>query len=1217
MIAARVPQHRAALEDLIRHETGLELTFSELTVRWGWYGPEAVFHHVTLAETGAPTLLRASELVVSLDLWRSARSGHPEAGRIRLIAPDIQLPAGGARTPPATAAGATAAPLRAGPGLRLLARWRGGRIDVEGGTLRWTLPGNPHPLTFNIGHADLRRLGREWSGDARLLLPDSLGASAHVALRAQGDFAVAGDLQGTLTLEGERLSFAGWRGLGLYPDIERGLPEAGTGNVSAVLALAAGTVTDVHGDVHAQSLEWPALAEGEQTLKLARLRGAWTLARTSGEWRFSAPALDLGAAVPASATLSLDEAGDATRGTLRRMPLALLAGFAHWYAPQLPLADVALAGEVREFNFDWSGARPAGSRLKTSAQLADVRLGAPAHEAELSGLSVQLMGEDARVTLDLQGHAARLVLAREQEPFTLTGLELAARVLVAADDGGYRVTSDDVQIRRGDTRLAVSGAFGASAPGAAPQIDAHLGLRGADVTLLDSLLGPDGRLALGASATRLTAGRLASADFELHGAPQLLLHGRPSEAQLRGTLELRDATLAASDSFPEVQNLSARVDWRGARLHAQIASAASTGFQLQGASADWDAHGEHPVHLQGRLSGRAEEALDWLRAHPQLTEYAPGVADVDLRGDTLLDVDALVPPAQQQNAQPQVRVTAVLEGVQLVALAGLPPIEALRGTLALANGRLQHSLLSGRWLGGPVAIGVGERREHDERALAISARGLLDVRQALLAAGRNPEETPLAGSAEWSALVSLLPRTGTAPLRWRVRADTNLVGVASRLPEPLAKAANAPLPLHVELSGEGDAGELHASLAERLQAIGALTRTADAWRIERGAVRLAGAAPSLPENAVLTLEGRVGRLDLPAYLTLWREASRDATLPALEGRISASELVLNGRSYPEVTLEAHSSAQGAELVLASSALTAGFRWPTRADDAGAASAHLPRLDGEHLADLTEAVRFAAPLGSPLELQVDELRWQDRPLGRLSAVLSWQGTRLNATEVRLEGGNEELRGALDCQRDLCRAHFALDSRDAARTLALYGVRAELDAPRAQLSGDLEWSPQAPLASLGGSLHMQLEEGSTRLAAAQGSAPPLALLIVPALLQAAQLREERPEELHFTRLAADFDVRDGNAATQNLHFDGDAEILVRGHVGLAAGDYDVQAFVLHGGERLPSALRRLNPTPKMAALWLSLREWLSGAGGERPTAALRLRGTWDDPIVEAAE
>ena len=1047
MIAARVPQHRAALEDLIRHETGLEVTFSELSVRWGWYGPEAVFHHVTLAEAGAPTLLRASELIVSLDLWRSARSGHPEAGRIRLIAPDIQLTAGGARPPPATAA---AAPLRAGSALRLLARWRGGRIDIEGGTLRWTLAGNAHPLTFNIGHADLRRLGRDWSADAGLLLPDSLGASAHVALRAQGDFAVAGDLQGTLTLEGERLTFAGWRGLGLYPDIERGLPEAGTGNVSAVLTLAAGTVTGVQGSVHAQSLEWPALAEGAQTLKLARLRGAWTLTRTSGEWRLSAPALDLAAATPASATLSVDEADGAARGTLRQMPLALLAGFVHWYAPQLPLADVALAGDVREFNFDWSAARPAGSRLKTSALLADVQVGAPAHDVELSGLSVQLMGEDARLTLDLQGHGARLALARAEEPFTLGELELAARVLVAADAGGYRVTSDDVQVRRGDMRVAASGAFGASAPGASPEIDAHLAVRGADVALLDSLLGPDGRLALGASATHLTAGRLASADFELHGAPQLLLHGRPSEAQLRGTLEVRDATLAASDSFPEVQNLSARIDWRGARLHAQITSAASTGFELQGASADWDAHGEHAVHLQGRLSGRAEQALEWLRAHPQLGDYASGVAGVDLRGDTLLDVDALVPPARQQDAQPKVRVTAVLEGVELVALAGLPPIEALRGTLALANGRLQHSLLSGRWLGGPVAIGVGERREHEERVLAISGRGLLDVREALLAAGRNPEEAPLAGSAEWSALVSLLPRTGTAPLRWRVRADSSLVGVASRLPEPLAKTANAPLPLHVELSGEGDAGELHASIAERLQVIGALTRTADAWRIERGAVRLAGAAPSLPEKAVLTLEGRVGRLDLPAYLALWHEASRDATLPALEGRISAAELVLNGRSYPEVTLEANTSAQGGELVLESGALTGTFHWPTRADDARAASAHLPRLDGEHLADLAEAVRFAAPLGSALELEVDELRWQDRPLGRLSAALAWQGTLVKASQVRLEGGNEDLSGALDCQRELCRAHFTLDSHDAARTLArLRSARRARRAPGAGL------------------------------------------------------------------------------------------------------------------------------------------------------------------------
>ncbi len=36
---ARVPQHRAALERLVRAQTGLDVRFSELGLRWGWYGP--------------------------------------------------------------------------------------------------------------------------------------------------------------------------------------------------------------------------------------------------------------------------------------------------------------------------------------------------------------------------------------------------------------------------------------------------------------------------------------------------------------------------------------------------------------------------------------------------------------------------------------------------------------------------------------------------------------------------------------------------------------------------------------------------------------------------------------------------------------------------------------------------------------------------------------------------------------------------------------------------------------------------------------------------------------------------------------------------------------------------------------------------------------------------------------------------------------------------
>ncbi|MBV8806865.1 MAG: hypothetical protein JO042_17530, partial [Sinobacteraceae bacterium] len=98
------------------------------------------------------------------------------------------------------------------------------------------------------------------------------------------------------------------------------------------------------------------------------------------------------------------------------------------------------------------------------------------------------------------------------------------------------------------------------------------------------------------------------------------------------------------------------------------------------------------------------------------------------------------------------------------------------------------------------------------------------------------------------------------------------------------------------------------------------------------------------------------------------------------------------------------------------------------------------------------------------------------------------------------------------------------------------------------------------------------------------------------------------------AADFEVLNGQANTANLHFDGDAEILMRGRTGLVSRDYDQQVWVLRGEERLPAAVRRFGATPRVAAAWLSLRDLFAGGGAQdHSRAVLRLQGTWDDPIV----
>ena len=516
-------------------------------------------------------------------------------------------------------------------------------------------------------------------------------------------------------------------------------------------------------------------------------------------------------------------------------------------------------------------------------------------------------------------------------------------------------------------------------------------------------------------------------------------------------------------------------------------------------------------------------------------------------------------------------------------------------------------------------MSVAERRDSGATALTIAGRGLAETRQALLAAGAS-DDAMLEGHAEWTALLTLLPGSEGSGLRWRVRADSNLIGVASRLPEPFAKSESVPLPLRVELQAGADTGQLRLALGERLRATVALHRSGELWRIERGAVHLASTAPSLPEEPVLTLEGRMSRLDLPALLVLWRQAARDAALPALRARLSAAQLAVGARTYDEVSVTAEAAPGGGTLELESEGLAGSASWPATVDDSHPALVHLSRLDAPQLGDGARSAGLAAALGPAARLSIDDLEWQGRSLGSLAAQLTFRSDGFDVGEARLAGENEDSHGSLHCQDGgACRAEFGLDSRDAAATLAAFGFRPELAASRARLTGELEW-PQAAspsLATLAGSLHMRLERGVTRTAAAAEGGVPLALLTVPALTAGmrAENRDGVLPALGFSRLTADFELRDGQA-TVDLHFDGDAEILVRGRTGLLAHDYDEQAWILRGEQRLPAAVRRLGPTPKVAAVWLSLRELFAGSA-DRTRAALRLRGTWEEPLVTSAD
>jgi uncharacterized protein YhdP len=328
------------------------------------------------------------------------------------------------------------------------------------------------------------------------------------------------------------------------------------------------------------------------------------------------------------------------------------------------------------------------------------------------------------------------------------------------------------------------------------------------------------------------------------------------------------------------------------------------------------------------------------------------------------------------------------------------------------------------------------------------------------------------------------------------------------------------------------------------------------WRIDRAAIRLGGGTTTLPDDNVIQVRGHVRRIDAPAYVFAWhmlRKAAPD-THPDVD--ISSDELAFGERVYDDASVQ----------------VTAGTANPA-----------------------ASALRIEAP-----------------SLGVLSGTLLPDPKSVAFNDLRLKKQALTGTGSLRCADDLasCRAEFALDSTDVSASLADLGFRPDLSAARGALSGEIAWRPRqdAPwLGSATGTLSMRFEDGVARSPDASPGRP-LALLTVPALLDGIAAGE-----LKFRRLDGHFQLHDGQASTSDLHFDGDAEILVRGRTGLLTGDYDHEAWVLRGEERLPASMRRLASTPRVAAAWLTLRELIGGDAASRSRIVLRLRGPWNEPTV----
>jgi uncharacterized protein YhdP len=277
------------------------------------------------------------------------------------------------------------------------------------------------------------------------------------------------------------------------------------------------------------------------------------------------------------------------------------------------------------------------------------------------------------------------------------------------------------------------------------------------------------------------------------------------------------------------------------------------------------------------------------------------------------------------------------------------------------------------------------------------------------------------------------------------------------------------------------------------------------------------------------------------------------------------------------------------------------------------------------APATAGERAADPRRMPaLSVAADDFVWRGRRLGQLRADIVRDPLGLRLQNVTASSPALEIQGHgrwfVEGNGTRSEIDFEASSTDLGAASAALGYRDSIEAKQARLSGHLTW-PGGPTADavriMDGRVHLEVEDGQLRNVEPGAAGRVLGLMSVVELPRrlALDFRDVTDEGLAFDSVRGDFEVRKGDAFTQNLLLSGTAvDIGVAGRTGLASQDYD-QTVIVSGNPGGPLTVAgALAAGPVVGAGVLVLSQLFKGQLQGLTRAYYRVTGPWSAPVVE---
>jgi len=646
-------------------------------------------------------------------------------------------------------------------------------------------------------------------------------------------------------------------------------------------------------------------------------------------------------------------------------------------------------------------------------------------------------------------------------------------------------------------------------------------------------------------------GAASGAKFRVRGNLKDFPFADPKQGEFRVTADVRNATYAyvprsavkGTATWPALTQLSGELLFLGNGMQVKNAVgrfAGAPGLQVK-AQAQIPDFRTTTVAVTGEVRGPLAQSLGVVNTSPLAAMTSHALAKATATGNADLRLQLDLPIATLEKSKVQGSVTLAGNDIQITPDS--PVLSRSRGAVTFSERGFALVGAQARALGGDVRLEGGTRS-----VPAASPPGTNDATMLLRAQGTATAEglrqaremgfvsrlaRDAAGSAAYT--VTLAVRRGEP----EIGVSTNLQGMALNLPAPLAKAAEAALPVRYEralvrepaAAPPGSAARLHDQLTLEVGRIASVVYVRDLSgpepRVVRGAIA-AGLAPG--ETAALPEQGVSANINLAAVnADAWESVLGQASgggagsLRATAGgaaqgylptvlAVRARELVAEGRTLHNVVVGGSREGLVWRANVDANELNGyvEFRQSSSGLGGGRLHARLARLSiAASAAREVEALLDEQPDNLPaLDIVVDDFDLRGKKLGRLEieainrggatvaregGVREWRLNKLNLTmpeAVFTATGNwaglnaqaapaaarPGQRAAPERRRTVM--SFKLDIADSGLLLARFGMKDVVRRGKGRMEGQVAWLG-SPLTldypSMNGNFYINVESG----------------------------------------------------------------------------------------------------------------------------------------------